>query len=341
MPATRRSYTGLVARQTPPGTAGGDPYLACGCRTAPATVIVPCHNEASTVGRVVADMRAQLPAARIIVADNASNDGTAIAAAAAGADVIQVPHPGKGRAVRRLFERCTSDVTIMLDGDSTYDASVAAALVHYIRCLGYDLVNVARISDGSETAYRAGHRLGNFLLTQAQRRLTGIELRDILSGYKAMSRRFVTSFPVRSRRFELEVEIASHAVALDFGYAEVEAPYVARPAGSTSKLSTFRDGFAILRMIARLYRDVHPFAAWATLAVPWFALSLGLVARPVIDYVETGLVPRFPSLIAGVASFIVAMLLLTSGWLLERTRSLRRDVLLVAATEFERAMSLR
>src|SRR5256714_9390949 len=151
-----------------------------------------------------------------------------------------------------------------------------------------------------------------------------------------MSRRFVTSLPVRSRRFQLEVEIASHAVAMDFAYTEISAPYAARAHGSLSKLSTFRDGFSILRTILRLHRDLRPFAAFTSLALPWFVLSVALVISPLIEYLNTGKVLKFPSLIVAAASFVVAMLLMTSGWILERTRGVRRDLLLVAANDLER-----
>ena len=315
----------------------------CDCLAADVTVIVPCHNEAATVADVVLGFRKSLPSARVVVADNASTDETAAHARAAGAEVISVPIPGKGRAVRRLFEHCLSDVVIMVDGDATYDPAVAPQLVHHIASDGFDLVNVRRVvgDDGPVgMEFRSGHRLGNAMLTGLQRRLTGIRLDDILTGYKGMSRRFVTSLPVRSQRFQLEVEIASHAVAMDFAYTEVSAPYAARPEGSTSKLSTYRDGWSILRMLLRLHRDLHPFAAFTALAVPWFLGAVALVTQPVLQYINTGVVPKFPSLIAGVAAFLVAMLLVTSGWLLERTRALRRDVLIVAANDLERQIAL-
>jgi glycosyltransferase involved in cell wall biosynthesis len=315
----------------------------CSCASADVTVIIPCHNEAATIGAVIDGFRLVLPNAAIVVADNLSTDSTAKCAAGAGAEVICVPLPGKGRAVRRLFERCLSDVVIMVDGDATYDPKVAGRLVHMIACEGYDLVNVRRttaVDGGTGREYRSGHRLGNGALTGLQRRLTGIQLEDILTGYKAMSRRFVTSLPVRSQRFELEVEIASHAVAMDFAYTELSAPYIARPEGSASKLSTYRDGWSILRMLLRLHRDLHPFVAFSALAVPWFVAAIALVTPPVLQYIQTGVVPKFPSLIAGVAAFLVAMLLVTSGWLLERTRALRRDVLLVTANDLERQIAL-
>ena len=316
----------------------------CRCDSVDVTVIVPCHNEAATVATVVEGFRSALPRARTVVADNLSTDDTAARATAAGAEVIAVPIPGKGRAVRRLFERCLSEVVIMVDGDATYDPSVAPQLVHMVACEGYDLVNGRRVTGANEASsgaeYRSGHQWGNRLLTGLQRRLTGIQLEDILTGYKGMSRRFVTSLPVRSQRFQLEVEIASHAVAMDFAYTEISAHYGARPEGSTSKLSTYRDGWSILRMLLRLHRDLHPFVAFTALALPWVAAAIALVTPPVIQYIQTGVVPKFPSLIAGVAAFLVGMLLVTSGWLLERTRALRRDVLLVTANDLERQIAL-
>jgi glycosyltransferase involved in cell wall biosynthesis len=316
--------------------------VGCRCTTTDVTVIIPCHNEAAAIGGVVDGFLAALPTARIIVADNLCTDDTAAIARARGAEVIAVPLAGKGRAVRRLFEVCTSEVVIMTDGDATYDPSVAAELIHLVVCEGFDLVNVRRITpvDEAGAAYRSGHQLGNRVLTQLQRRLTGVRLEDILTGYKAMSRRFVTSLPIRSQRFQLEMEIASHAVAMDFAYTEISAPYGARPEGSESKLSTYRDGISILRMLLRLYRDLHPFNAFSALAAPWLLLSIALVIRPVNEYFRRGEVTTFPSLIAGVASFVVFMLLLTSGWLLERTRTLRRDLLIVAANDLERQIAL-
>lgn len=313
----------------------------CKCADADVTVIVPCHNEETTVASVVAGFRTVLPQCRVIVADNLCTDRTAERATEAGAEVVPVPSPGKGRAVRRLFEYCLSEVVIMVDGDATYDPSVARDLVHGIVCDGFDLVNVRREEvEGDLDTYRGGHRLGNALLTGLQRRLTGIQLADMLTGYKALSRRFVTSLPIRSNRFQLEMEIAAHAAAMDFAYCEISAPYRSRPEGSLSKLSTYRDGMSILRMLLKLYRDVYPFRAFSMMSLPWFALSIALVYRPVKDYFQTSSVPTYPSLIAGMATFVVSMLLLTSGWLLERTRGLRRDALIVAANDLERQIAL-
>lgn len=277
-------------------------------------------------------MRARLPKLEVLVADNASTDRTADVAASAGAAVLSVPYPGKGRAVRVLLERSTHDVTIIVDGDATYDPSVLPRLVHLVFCQGFDLVNVARVvTEDSGLEYRRGHQLGNQALTSLQRTLTGIVLRDILSGYKALSRRFVASFPVRSQKFQVEVEIAAHAAALDFASTEIAGTYRARPEGSSSKLSTYSDGLSILRAILKLYRDLRPFPAFTLLSLPWLVMALVAVAVPLSEYLATGQVARFPLLIGGVASFTVGMLLLSTGWILDRTQALRRDELAVAA----------
>lgn len=301
-------------------------------------LVVPCHNEESTIAEVVTSSRAIVPTMEILVADNASTDRTADVAAAAGATVVSVPYPGKGRAVRALLERSNHDVTVMVDGDATYDPAVLTELVHLVFCRGFDLVNVARVvSEDSGLEYRRGHQLGNQALTSLQRTLTGIPLRDILSGYKALSRRFVASFPVRSQKFQVEVEIAAHAAALDLASTEISGSYRARPEGSSSKLSTYSDGLSILRAILKLYRDLRPFPAFTLLSVPWLVLALIAVAIPLAEYLATGEVARFPLLIGGVAAFTVGMLLLSTGWILDRTQALRRDELAVAAADMMRS----
>lgn len=307
------------------------------CQDASALVAIPCHNEANTIATVIEDFRRSLDAPDILVADNASSDMTAEKALVAGADVIHVPNRGKGRAVRRLLEHSDHDVTIIVDGDATYDPSMARTLIHLVFCRGYDLVNVARVSKGSDEAYRRGHRLGNRALTGLQRSLTGIQLSDILSGYKALSRRYVASTPLRSKKFQVEVEFAAHAIALDMAYLEVPGTYLGRAADSESKLSTYSDGFGILRAILRLYRDLRPFQAFTLLALPWLVASVVLVGIPVEEYLRSGLVLKFPSLIAGVAAFITGMLLMSTGWILDRTQALRRDELALAATSALRA----
>jgi glycosyltransferase involved in cell wall biosynthesis len=302
------------------------------CAAASVLLVVPCHNEEQTVGEVVRAFRKELPDVVVLVGDNMSTDATTERAREAGAEVIRVPIKGKGRAVRRLLEHSSHDVTLMVDGDATYDPSVARALVHLVFCEGYDLVNVSRVTQrASGDEYRRGHQWGNNALTMLQRRLTGIGLRDILTGYKALSRRFVASMPVRSHGFQVEVEIAAHAVALDLAYTEIPGAYSARPEGSVSKLSTYSDGWAILRSILRLYRDNRPLPAFSLLATPWLLFSAVMVGIALVDYLHTGAVAKFPSLIAGVAAFTVGMLLLTVGWILARTQSLRRDELALAA----------
>jgi glycosyltransferase involved in cell wall biosynthesis len=307
------------------------------CQTATVLVAIPCHNEANTIATVVEDFKRNVGTAEILVADNGSVDMTGDKALAAGADVIHVPNLGKGRAVRRLLEHSDHDVTIIVDGDATYDPSMARLLTHLVFCRGYDLVNVARVPAGTGGEYRRGHRMGNLALTGLQRSLTGIQLTDILSGYKALSRRYVASTPLRSKQFQVEVEFAAHAIALDMAYLEVPGTYLDRSIESESKLSTYSDGFAILRAILRLYRDLRPFQAFALLALPWLIASVVLVGVPVDEYLRSGLVEKFPSLIAGVAAFITGMLLMSTGWILDRTQALRRDELALAGTSALRA----
>ncbi|GIG29932.1 glycosyltransferase family 2 protein [Cellulomonas marina] len=319
------THDGTVRREPP----GGWPCERCA--GASVLLVVPCHDEAATIGGVIAGFRAVLPDIEVLVGDNLSTDGTGDVARGAGATVVHVPIKGKGRVVRRLLEYSNHDVTIMVDGDATYDPAAAVQLVHEVYCRGYDLVNVSRASKAEGDEYRSGHEWGNAALTGLQRALTGIGLRDILTGYKGMSRRFTASMPVRSQAFQVEVEIAAHAVALDLAYAEIPAPYGARPEGSVSKLSTYADGWAILRAILRLWRDHRPLQAFGLMSVPWLVAAAVLVGVAIAGFVETGEVERFPSLIAGVASFIVGMLLLTVGWILTRTQTLRRDELALAA----------
>jgi glycosyltransferase involved in cell wall biosynthesis len=209
-------------------------------------VLVPCHNEALTVAHVVHGFQAALPNAVIHVYDNNSTDGTADVARAAGATVRFEPRPGKGSVVRRMFADIDADWYVMVDGDATYDPASAQRLIETAIAGGYDLVNVAREETG-ENAYRRGHRLGNRVLTGLVGAVFGSRTTDMLSGYKAFSRRFVKTFPAMSSGFEIETELMIHALEMRLPIAEISAPYGERPDGSASKLSTYRDGFLILR----------------------------------------------------------------------------------------------
>lgn len=294
-------------------------------------VVVPCHNEEQTVSTVVRDFRAALPGARIVVVDNASTDATGDVAVREGAIVLREPRAGKGFAVRRLLGDVEADCYLLVDGDATYDASAAPDMVRLVLEQGVDMVNGARITAPEDRALeRKGHRFGNLALSWIFSSLFRLRLTDTLSGYRAMSRRFVKSFPTRAKGFEIETELNVHCAALDASVIEVPTVYRARGQGSESKLNTWRDGRRILRRNLRLFRDARPLLAFSLLAVPWFALAIGLVQAAVREYVETGKVTQFPSLIAGVAAFIVTVQLVVSGMVLERVARNREEAVRLA-----------
>ena len=216
-------------------------------------VLVPCYNEEVAIAKVVKDFRAALPAAAIFVFDNNSTDNTAEAARAAGAEVYEEKRQGKGYVVRRMFTDVEADIYVLVDGDATYDAPSAPAMIERLLDDRLDMVVANRV-DREEAAYRAGHRTGNWLLTGFVASVFGPTFNDMLSGYRVFSRRFVKSFPVLSGGFEIETELTVHALELGLAVAEIDTPYYARPKGSASKLNTWSDGFRILCTIVRLYR---------------------------------------------------------------------------------------
>lgn len=282
-------------------------------------VIVPCHNEETTIGDVVAGFTAALPGASVVVADNNCTDGTAAVATAHGAQVITESRPGKGFAVRRLLADIEADCYVMIDGDATYDAASAPQMVGLVLDQGVDMVNGARQTAGEVSeAYRPGHTLGNAVLTWIFQRLFGLEIQDTLSGYRVMSRRFVKSFPTGAEGFEIEAELNAHAATLGVPIAEVETPYYSRPEGSESKLNTYRDGVRILRRNLRLFRDARPSLAFFLLSLPWLIVAGVLLAIAFAEYFATGVVTRFPSLIFGVGALVVGVLIIITGLILER-----------------------
>jgi glycosyltransferase involved in cell wall biosynthesis len=294
-------------------------------------VLVPCHNEEHAIATVVRAFRTALPGAEVTVADNASTDRTAELARAAGARVISEPRQGKGFAVRRLFTDVEADCYVLVDGDATYEALAAPDLVRIVLADGVDMVVGARVSEaGDATAYRRGHRLGNAVLTWIFHRLFKLPIEDTLSGYRVLSRRFVKSFPAGSTGFDVEAELNAHAAVVGVPVSEVRTRYIARPEGSESKLDTYRDGWHILRRNLRLFRDARPSLAFSLLALPWLLVAIYLVARAGQGYLDTGTVPHFPSLIAGVGSFIVAANLWVAGLVMERVTRNRNEVIRIA-----------
>lgn len=291
-------------------------------------VLIPCRDEEMTVVDVVKGFSDILPGATIYVCDNGSSDATAAMAAGAGAVVVPEPRQGKGRAVKRLFADIDADVYILVDGDATYDPAVAPELVRLVLEGGADLVNATRQPDTG--AWPRGHRLGNRLLTAMVNRLFGRGLQDMLSGYKAMSKRMVKSFPVLSYGFEIETELAVHALALSMPVAEISSPYTSRPTGSASKLHTTRDGWRIGRTILTLMRSERPLAFFATIAAALAVVSVAIAYPIFVHFLHTHLVPRYPSALLATGIMVVAVLSLTCGLVLDTVTRGRREAKMLA-----------
>jgi len=270
-------------------------------------VILPCYNEEAAIGITVAAFRAALPGATVYVYDNNSSDRTMDFARAAGAVVRSERMQGKGHVVRRMFADVEADIYVMADGDATYDASAAPEMVRQLIDERLDMVVGARESE-VKAAYRRGHRFGNAMLTGILARIFGRSFSDILSGYRIFSRRFVKSFPVLSTGFEIETEISVHALELKMPVGEIVTAYAARPEGSISKLSTYRDGWRILRTIIGLFRIERPVMFFGAIGLALAALALLLAAPLAVTYVQTGLVPRFPTAILAMGLMILAFL---------------------------------
>jgi glycosyltransferase involved in cell wall biosynthesis len=288
-------------------------------------VVVPCYNEAATIAHVVRDFRLHLPSAEIYAFNNKSTDDTGAAARAAGAQVIDVPLQGKGNVVRRMFADVEADVYVMVDGDATYDAAAAPKLIDALVKNRLDMVVGSRLSD-EETAYRLGHRFGNILLTQCAATIFGRTFKDMLSGYRVFSRRYAKTFPAHSAGFEIETELAVHALSMRMPVVEIETDYKARPEGSESKLNTYRDGFRILLTILKLFKAEKPLAFFSVGFTVCVLLSV-LFAIPVFEtYVETGLVPRIPTVILSSGLMLTGAILLICGLVLDTVTRGRNEL---------------
>jgi glycosyltransferase involved in cell wall biosynthesis len=296
-------------------------------------ILLPCYNEEAAIAQTVAAFRAALPSASVYVYDNNSRDRTREVAEAAGATVREERMQGKGNVVRRMFADIEADVYVMADGDSTYDASAAPELVRRLVEERLDMVVGARKSEVDE-AYRRGHRLGNRLFTGILAGLFGRSFTDIFSGYRVFSRRFVKSFPALSRGFETETEISVHALELAMPVAEVVTAYGARPEGSVSKLSTYRDGWRIMRTILHLFRIERPVLFYGGFAAFLAALGLVLAVPLIVTFVETGLVPRFPTAILVTGIMVIAFLSFGVGLILDTVVRGRREVRRLAYLSF-------
>lgn len=295
-------------------------------RSAAPTVacVVPCHNEAAAVGKVVRDLRRALPEADVYVYDNCSTDRTAEAAREAGAIVRHEPRKGKGNVIRRAFADVDADALLIIDGDDTYDASRAREMVTLLLDGPYDQVLGAR-REKVEGAYRPGHAVGNKALTGAVRRLFGNDVTDMLSGYRVFSRRYIKSFPALSREFETETEMTVHSLNLRLPTAELPVDFKDRPTGSESKLRTYRDGWRILLMIMNLARRERPALAHGLVAGLLALVATVLGAPVVLEFARTGQVPRLPTAILAASLMTIAALVLLVGYVLESVVHMRQE----------------
>ncbi|HET9811331.1 MAG TPA: glycosyltransferase family 2 protein [Sphingomicrobium sp.] len=288
-------------------------------------VLLPCYNEEATIAATVEGFRAALPGARVYVYDNNSSDRTRDIAATAGAVVRSERQQGKGHVVRRMFADIDADIYVMADGDLTYDPQAAPEMVRLALDEQLDMVVGTRKHEEKD-AYRGGHVLGNRLFTGLLSRLFGRSFNDIFSGYRVFSRRFVKSFPVLSEGFEIETEMSVHALELRMPVGEVETRYLARPEGSESKLSTFGDGWRILKTIGTLYRVERPVLFYGTIALLFLLAAIILSIPLVITYAQTGLVPRFPTAILVTGMTTIAVLCFFAGLILDTVTRGRREV---------------
>ncbi len=308
------------AREQQPQTETAQPRIA---------VLVPCFNEEAAVATVVADFRKSLPSAEIYVYDNNSSDRTKAIAVEAGAQVRSERRQGKGHVVRRMFADIDADIYVLVDGDATYDAASAPRMIERLVADHLDMVVGLRV-DQAEAAYRRGHRTGNWMLTRFLSSVFGQEFKDILSGYRVFSRRFVKTFPVLSDGFEIETELSVHALELALPVAEIETPYYARPEGSFSKLNTWRDGFRILGTIVKLYRSEKPLRFFTAIGCCLALVSVGLAIPVIVTYLEQGLVPRLPTAVLSMGLMILAVLSVSSGLVLDTVTRGRREMKLLA-----------
>jgi Glycosyl transferase family 2 len=292
-------------------------------------ILVPCYNEERAVAKVVADFRAALPAATIYVYDNNSTDKTVEAARAAGAVVRRETYQGKGHVVRRMFSDVEADIYVLVDGDATYDAASAPAMVGKLLEERLDMVVAARV-EHEQAAYRVGHRAGNRILTGFVAHMFGRSFTDILSGYRVFSRRFVKSFPVLSGGFEIETELTVHALELELPVGEVATPYYSRPLGSASKLSTWRDGYRILWTVLKLYRAEQPLSLFGAFGIALAIVSVGLAIPIFVTYMQEGLVPRFPTAILSTGLMLLAFLSIAVGLMLDTVTRGRRELKLLS-----------
>lgn len=291
-------------------------------------LIVPCYNEEAAIETVVREFREEMPEIDVYVFDNNSTDGTNEVANNAGAKVVSVALPGKGNVVRRMFADVDADIYVMVDGDATYDASAVRHLVDKLLDLHLDMVVGCRETkkEIAEDAYRRGHQWGNRILTQSVVKIFGGNFTDMLSGYRVFTRRYAKSFPALSNGFEIETELTVHALELRMPYGEVMTTYGARPEGSVSKLSTYRDGWRILKTIGRLYISERPFAFFSICSLLLALVSILLGFPLLTEYLHNGLVPRLPTAVLAASIMMFAALSFVCGLVLDNVTRGRHEM---------------
>ncbi len=279
-------------------------------------VVIPCLDEAPTIEKVVKDFARELPGARIFVFDNGSTDGSAELARAAGAEVFVHPVRGKGSLLRRVWDTVDAEIYLLVDGDDTYPASVAPALLERFLRDGLDCLIAARLERSAPGAFRPFHRFGNRMISRLTSLLFRTRLTDVLSGYRVLSRPLVDVVRIRTEGFEVETEMTLQALSKRLAVAEMPVDYAARPAGSRSKLSTWSDGFLILRCIFLLFRDYKPLVFFTGLAALFALASLVAGSAPVRDFVATGYVLHVPRAVLAAGLGVLAVVFLTAGLIL-------------------------
>lgn len=290
-------------------------------------VVIPCHNEALAISMVIEEVKAAIPQAEIHVFDNCSTDQTSKIASDCGATVTQVALKGKGYVVRRMFADVEADIYLLVDGDATYDLSEALSFVNRLQTDKLDMVVGSRIDDKQDAeTYRLGHRFGNQMLTSSVSMLFGGGFTDMLSGYRIFSRRFVKSFPTASKGFEIETELTVHALELCMPYVEIPVSYRSRPSGSESKLDTYKDGFRILGTITKLFVTERPFTFFSIISAFLALTSFGLMIPIALTYLETGLVPRFPTAVLATGLMILSALSVVCGAVLNTVTIGRQEI---------------
>ncbi|MDD3410324.1 MAG: glycosyltransferase family 2 protein [Eubacteriales bacterium] len=290
-------------------------------------VLIPCYNEAKTIGKVVRDFRAQLPQADIYVYDNNSTDGTDREARQAGAIVRYERRQGKGNVIRSMFREVEADAYLMIDGDDTYPAEHAAEMIRLVQEQGVDMVVGDRLSSTYFTENkRLFHNSGNRVVRGLVNGIFKGHITDLMTGYRAFSYQFVKSFPVLSQGFEIETEMSIHALDKNLSIASVPVQYRDRPVDSPSKLNTFTDGFRVLRTVARLYKEYRPLSFFGLFALLFGAVGVGMFIPVLLEYFATHLVPRFPTLIVSGVLMTVALLLLVCGLILDTVAKKHRQL---------------